>query len=60
MTQPSAPSPLPLSCMLLQTASEKNTPWQMIFADDVVLCAADKNLLEDDLGLWREALEERK
>ena len=40
-------------------ASEKNTPWQMMFADDVALCATDKNSLEDDLEIWREALEKR-
>ena len=32
----------------------------MMFADDVaLLCATDKNSLEDDLEIWREALEKR-
>ena len=38
----------------------KNTPWQMMFSDDVALCATDKNSLEDDLEIWREALEKRR
>ena len=29
----------------------------MMFADDVVLCAREKNLLELELEQWREALE---
>ena len=37
----------------------KETPWQMMFADDVVLCARDKDVLELELELWREALEKR-
>ena len=31
----------------------------MMFADDMVLCATDKDSLEDDLEIWREALEKR-
>ncbi|XP_047489129.1 uncharacterized protein LOC125039335 [Penaeus chinensis] len=34
-------------------------PWQMMFADDVVLCAREKRVLEDNLEQWRDALEER-
>ncbi|XP_047469490.1 uncharacterized protein LOC125025517 [Penaeus chinensis] len=35
-------------------------PWQMMFADDVVLCAREKGgVLEDNLEQWRDALEER-
>ena len=37
----------------------KETPWQMMFADDVVLCAREKESLRDDLEAWREALEKR-
>ncbi|XP_047471559.1 uncharacterized protein LOC125026998 [Penaeus chinensis] len=33
--------------------------WQMMFADDVVLCAREKGVLEDNLEQWRDALEER-
>ena len=36
-----------------------DTPWQLMFADDVVLCATGTDSLEDDLEIWREALEKR-
>ena len=35
----------------------KEAPWQMMFADDVVLCAREKDVLELELEQWREALE---
>ena len=34
-------------------------PWQMMFADDVVLCAREKEDLEVQLEQWREVLEKR-
>ena len=37
----------------------KKAPWQMLFADDVVLCAREKYVLEMELEQWREALEKR-
>ena len=37
----------------------KQAPWQMMFADDVVLCAREKDELELELEQWREALEKR-
>ena len=37
----------------------KEAPWQMMFADDVVLCARDKDVLELELEQWREDLEKR-
>ena len=37
----------------------KNAPWQMMLADDVVLCAREKCVLERQLEQWREALEKR-
>ena len=37
----------------------KEAPWQMMFADDVVLGAREKNVLELELEQWREALEKR-
>ena len=36
---------------------QKKTPWQMMFADDVVLCAREKDVLELELEQWREAFE---
>ena len=38
----------------------KEAPWQMMFADDVVLCAREKDVLESELEQWREALEKRR
>ena len=37
----------------------KETPWQMMFADDVMLFAREKDVLELELEQWREALEKR-
>ena len=37
----------------------KEAPWQTMFADDVVLCAREKDVLELELEQWREALEKR-
>ena len=37
----------------------KEAPWQMMFADDVVLCAREKYVLELELEQWREAWEKR-
>ena len=37
----------------------KEAPWQMMFADDVVLCARETYVLELELEKWREALEKR-
>ena len=42
----------------MDSLTEKNH-WQMIFADDVVLCAREKDVLELELEQWREALEKR-
>ena len=38
----------------------KEAPWQMMFADDVVLCPREKDVLELEMEQWREALEKRK
>ena len=37
----------------------KEAPWQMMFADEVVLCAREKYVLELDLEQWMEAFEKR-
>ena len=37
----------------------KEAPWQMMFADDVVLCAREKGVLELKLEQRREALDKR-
>ena len=43
---------------MMDSLTEK-THWQMMFADDVVLCAREKDVLELELEQWREALEKR-
>ena len=37
----------------------KEAPWQITFADDVVLCAREKDVLEFGLEQGREALTKR-
>ena len=36
---------------------EEETPWAMLFADDLVLCAEDRDTLEKRLEKWREVME---
>ncbi len=59
--QRSAFSPFLFAIMIdsLTENIRKETPWQMMFADDVVLCARKKDMLELELEQWREALEKR-
>ena len=37
----------------------KDAPWDMLFADDIVLCRQNHRELEEDLEIWRNALERR-
>ena len=37
----------------------KEAPWDMLFADDIVLCRQNLKELEEDLETWRNALERR-
>ena len=37
----------------------KDTPWDMLFADDIVLSRQNYRELEEDLEIWRNALERR-
>ena len=37
----------------------KDAPWDMLFADDIVLCKQNHRELEEDLEIWRNALERR-
>ena len=37
----------------------KEAHWQMMFADNVVLCAKEKDVLELELEQWMEALGKR-
>ncbi|XP_063586486.1 uncharacterized protein LOC134763884 [Penaeus indicus] len=38
---------------------QREAPWDMLFADDVVVCAVTKEEVEQRLELWREAMEVR-
>ena len=38
----------------------REAPWQMMFVDDVVLCAREKDVLDLELEQWREALEKER
>ena len=37
----------------------KDAPWDMLFADDIVLSRQNHRELKDDLEIWRNALERR-
>ena len=50
-------SPFLFSIMIDSLTGQNH--WQMMFADDVVLCAREKDVLELELEQWREALEKR-
>ena len=57
--QGSAISPL-LSVMITDVIAEaidEGTPWAMQFADDLVLCAPDRGMVEVRLERWRECME---
>ena len=41
------------------TETSEKAPWQKMFADDVVLCAREKDVMELELREWREALEKK-
>ena len=55
--QGSAFSPF-LFAIMMDSLTENiriKAPWQMMFADDVALCAREKDVLELELEQWREA-----
>ena len=37
----------------------KDAPWDMLFADDIVLSRQNHRELENDLEIWRNALDRR-
>ena len=59
--QGSALSPLLFAIIIDSLTGEvrKKAPWQMMFADDVILCCTKKHELEGELKKWRKALEDR-
>ena len=44
----------------LTETSEDKKPWQMMFADDVVLCVREKDVMELELEQWREAIRKER
>ena len=60
--QDSALSPF-LFAIIIDRLTEdikKNAPWDMLFADDIVLCRQNHRELEEDLEIWRNALDRRR
>jgi len=35
----------------------KDSPWAMLFADDLILCNSDRGRLKRRLEIWRETIE---
>ena len=59
--QGSALSPLLFAIIIDRLTNDirKNAPWDMLFADDIVLSRQNYRKLEEDLEIWRSALERR-
>ena len=59
--QGSALSPFLFSIIIdrLTENIRKDAPWDMLFADDIVLCRQNHRELEENLKIWRNALERR-
>ena len=59
--QGSALSPFLFALVIDRITDEvrKDAPQNMMFADDIVLCGNTRNEVEEELELWREALERR-
>ena len=56
--QGSALSPLSFVIIIdVITEDIEGTPWAMLFADDLVLCDPDREMLELRLERWRECME---
>ena len=59
--QGSALSPCLFAMMMDRMTDEirEEAPWNMMFADDIVICSESKEQVEDKLESWRYALERR-
>ena len=56
-----APSPFLFAIIMSKLTEDigKDAPWHMLSADDIVLSRKNYRELEDDLEIWRNALERR-
>ncbi|KAK3543296.1 hypothetical protein QTP70_014041 [Hemibagrus guttatus] len=59
--QGSALSPFLFAIMMDQLSEEvrQESPWTMMFADDIVICSESRKQVEENLERWRFALERR-
>ncbi|KAK3543895.1 hypothetical protein QTP70_030268, partial [Hemibagrus guttatus] len=59
--QGSALSPFMFAIMMDQLSEEvrQESPWTMMFADDIVICSESREQVEENLERWRFALERR-
>ncbi|KAK3545423.1 hypothetical protein QTP70_007402 [Hemibagrus guttatus] len=59
--QGSALSPFLFAIVMDQLSEEvrQESPWTMMFADDIVICSESREQVEENLGRWRFALERR-
>ena len=59
LQQGSALSPFRFDIIMdkLTEGIRKDAPWDMLFADDIVMSTQNHRELEDDLEIWRNALE---
>ena len=59
--QGSALSPFPFAIIIDRLTEDirKDAPWDMLFADDIILSRQNHRELEEDLEIWRNALDRR-
>ncbi|KAK3505605.1 hypothetical protein QTP70_004923 [Hemibagrus guttatus] len=59
--QGSALSPFLFAIVMDQLSEEvrQESPWTMMFADDIVICSESREQVEENLKTWRSALERR-